>query len=193
MFDQPYDFHFVQRNTNKKNSIQRQLDPELDYQYEYIYKFFVSNAFCRRKIIVQIKQYNDTVFKVDFYATTSNKERKVRNENLSAYRYLTKVGRANRVAGTIFAIIGTLRRHCPDMSFGFQAATLLNEANDNNNRRYQVYLTMMQLVTGSSNNPWKAFGYSENSYIFVIQKRFLQQKPQIIEEYGRIFGKVFEN
>lgn len=192
MFDKPLPFRFVQRNRNKFGDFDRQRDPEKSYSYEYVYKFFISNSMCRRKIIVQIKQYGDATFKVDFYATTSNKESKTRNESLSAYRYLTKVGRANRVAGTILAIIGDMRKQFPDMNFGFQAATLLDEGTDDRNKRYQVYITMMQLVTGAHNSSWQAFGYAKNSYIFVLQKRFLNRKTEIIADYGHIFGKVFQ-
>lgn len=192
MFNIPLEFKFVQRNRNRSTDYEKSRDADNNYQYEYIYKFFISNAYCRRKVIVQVKQYSATLFKVDFYATTSNKESKVRNENVSPYRYLTAVGRANRVAGTVFAIIGETRKSFPNMSFAFQEAVMMNEASDNNNRRYQVYSTMMQLVTGAENSPWVAFGYSENSYIFVLQKRFSNQKSKIIGDYGRIFGKVFE-
>ncbi|WP_338874898.1 hypothetical protein WBJ53_04680 [Spirosoma sp. SC4-14] len=192
MFDSPLPFRFVQRNRNKLGDWRKQSDPEKYYQYEYIYKFFVRNSNCRRKIIVQVKQYSDTLFKVDFYATTSNKERKIRNETISVYRYLTKVGKANRVAGTILAIIVDMSKQFPDMTFGFQAATMFNENSDDDNRRYKAYLAMMQLVTGAQNSRWQAFGYSQNSYIFVLQKRFLEQKDKLIADYGRIFGKVFE-
>jgi hypothetical protein len=193
MFDKPLPFKFVQRNTNKFGTFEKKEDIEKNFKYEYVYKFFVHNLNCRRKIIVQVKQYTDTLFKVDFYATTSNKERKVRNENVSVYRYLTKVGKANRVAATIFAIVSDLRKQFPDMTFGFQAATMVNEDKDDSNKRYQTYLTIMQLVTGAQNSVWKAFGYAENSYIFVLQKRLLNQKNNIIADYGNIFGKVFED
>lgn len=79
------------------------------------------------------------------------------------------------------------------MAFGFQAATMVNENSDDSNKRYLVYLTMMQLVTGAQNSIWRAFGYAENSYIFVLQKRFLNRKAKIISDYGHIFGKVFED
>jgi hypothetical protein len=128
---------------------------------------------------------------VDFYATLSSKEKDFRNFDISKYRYVTKAGGANRVAVTVFAILGSLRKVFPDMSFGLQAAALIGEGSDSNNRRFQAYEKILASVTGASENFWEVFAYPEDSYIFVIQSRFSEHSTLIINEYGRIFGKVF--
>lgn len=185
MFNKPLSYRFIQRNSNKYGTY--------SYAYEYIYKFFYQDLKKknRRKYIVQIKQYSSTHFQVDFYSPISSKDKDFRNLDISKYRYTTKAGGANIVAATIFAILGSLRQKFPDMSFGLQAASLIGEESDNNNRRFQVYQKILASVTEASQNFWEAFAYTEESYIFVIQSRFSAQRSQIINEYGRIFGKVF--
>ncbi len=183
MFDKPLAFKFVQRNGNK-SGIKR-------YKYEYIYKFFVGNKNCRRKIIVEIRQYEDDLFTVDFYATVASKEREVRNLNSSKYRYRTNVGRGSRIAATIFRILFEIRQKFPDMSFGFQSATMVDEDSDDANRRFRLYQKIMSFVTGAPNSIWTVFVYEENSYIFVIQSRHCEKVPEILKGYGRIFGKAF--
>jgi hypothetical protein len=190
MFDKPLEFKFVQRN-------RKRFDHQ-DFEFEYVFKFFIDKRndknirIARRKMVVEVKQYANNIFKVDFYATVSSKESKVVNQEANKYRYMTNVGKANRVASTIFAIMRELRMQFPDLSYGFQAATMLGEDSDNGNRRFSVYYLIMQAVTGAENSSWKSFGYKENSYIFVIQKRLLDNKSLILEAYGRVFGKTFE-
>lgn len=183
MFNKPLEFKFVQRNGNKLGTKK--------YEYEYIYKFFVRNKNCCRKIIVEIRQYKGYLFTVDFYATIASKEREVRNLNSSKYRYVTNVGSANRIAATIFRILFEIRQQFPNMSFGFQSATMLNEDSDDANRRFVLYQKIMRFVTGAPNNIWTVFVYEENSYIFVLQTRHLDRVPEILEGYGNIFGKIF--
>lgn len=185
MFNQPLKYRFIQRNSNKYGIY--------SYDYEYIYKFFYQDIEKknRRKYIVQVKQYSLTHFRVDFYSPISSKDKDFRNLDISKYRYKTKAGGANIVAVTIFAILGSLRQKFPDMSFGLQAASLIGEESDNNNRRFQVYQKILASVTEASQNFWEVFAYTEDSYIFVLQSRFSAQRSQIINEYGRIFGKVF--
>lgn len=183
MFDKPLAFKFVQRNRNKSGLN--------GYEFEYIYKFFVRNQHCRRKIIVEIRQYEENLFTVDFYATLASKEREVRNLNSSKYRYRTNVGNGHRIASTIFSILFEIRQKFPDMSFGFQAATMLDEDSDDANRRFGLYQKIMSFVTGAPNSIWTAFVYERNSYIFVIQSRHRERLPEILKGYGRIFGKTF--
>lgn len=183
MFDKPLEYRFIQRN--------KRFYGAKKYRYEYIFKFFIRNKSCRRKIVVEVKQYAGDLFVVDYYATVAAKERDIRNLDSSKYRYKTNVGRSNRIASTIFAILFGLRQNFPEMSFGFQCATMINEASDDANRRFQVYSKIMSFITAAPNSIWHAFAYEENSYIFVIQRRHSIKLQEILIGYGNIFGKVF--
>ncbi len=63
----------------------------------------------------------------------SYKEKHVRNQSCSKYRYITNVGNGNRIASTVFAVLREVRKIHPNMVFGFQSATLLKETEDDNN------------------------------------------------------------
>ncbi len=179
MFDKPYEYRKVQRNwRNLGNKNCRVI---------HIFKSFVRNEHCRRKIIVEVKEYSDLLFTVDFYAVIASKQRDLSDPDFSKYRFKTNVGRANRVASTIFAIMREIRREFPDLSFAFQAANLPKERFVKDNRRYRAYCSIMGLVTRAEGSVWRAFGNKENSTIFVIQERFIASKSDILKDYGNIF------
>lgn len=182
MFNQPLPYKFVQTNKNKYGLRK--------YDFEHIFKFFVEKRSSRRKIIVEVKQYSNTIFTVDFYATVASKERDVRNLDSNKYRYMTNLGRVGSIGATIFAIIGHIRKTNPDLSFGFQAANLVDEDENDNNKRFRTYEKIMSFVTGADNSIWEALAFKGNSYIFVIQKRLIHTKEDLLITYGSIFGKI---
>lgn len=147
MFDKPYEYRKVQRNW-------RNLE-KCDYKSVHIFKFFVSNQYCRRKIIVEVKEYSDALFTVDFYAVIASKQRDLNDPEHSKYRFKTNVGKANRVAATIFAIMREIRQSFPDLSFAFHAANLPKEKGVRDNRRYKAYCLIMGLVTKGEGSIWK--------------------------------------
>ncbi len=67
MIDSPLEYNFVQTNhTFKKETLCR---------FVHVYKFFIHKGSSRRKYLVEIKEYNDGLFTVDFYAKTQHPEK----------------------------------------------------------------------------------------------------------------------
>jgi len=169
-------YRLVQRNRNHTNGRESWLT-------ETVYKFFMHSPSSRRKYLVEVREYPDHLYTVDFYAKIKSVYR---------YRLRTNQHAAGKLGGTVLAIIAQTIRADPQACFGFIAAAMLDETTDANTRRFQLYTKMLELKTNPTR--YKVTALRENSSIFVVPIALAHQPAQLqqlIYRYDRIFRELF--
>lgn len=176
MFNTILPYRLVQRNRNHTEG-------RASWLSESIYKFFMHSPSSRRKYLVEVREYPDHLYTVDFYAKIKSVYR---------YRLRTNQHAAGKLGGTVLAIIAQTIQTDPQACFGFIAATMLDETTDVSTRRFQLYTKMLELKTNPTR--YKVLALSENSSIFVIPLALARQPGQLqllIDRYDRIFREIF--
>ncbi|MET4107868.1 hypothetical protein [Hymenobacter sp. UYP22] len=130
MFNAIQPYRLVQRNRNRSGLG--------SWRVEWIYKFFLHTDTSRRKYLVEVRQYNEHLYTVDFYAKV---------HNVNRYRLRTHQHAAGKLGATVLDTIAQVIRHDPQACFGFVAAAMLEETTEVNTRRFQLYTRMLELKT----------------------------------------------
>jgi len=176
MFNTVLPYRFVQRNRNQTGGRESWLS-------ESIYKFFIHSFDSRRKYLVEVRQYPDHFYTVDFYAKIKSAFR---------YRLRTNQHAAGKLGATALAIIADTVRSDQKACFGFIAAAMLDETSDTSTRRFQLYTKMLELKIDPTR--YKVEALSVNSSIFVVPAALAAQPGallQLIDRYDRIFRETF--
>jgi hypothetical protein len=176
LFNTILPYCFVQRNRNRTEG-------RASWLYEDVYKFFIHSPNSRRKYLVEVHAYPDHLYTVDFYAKV---------HDVNRYRLRTNQRAMGKLGGTVLNVIAGIVRADPQACFGFIAAAMLDETNDNNTRRFQVYTKMLELKIDPTR--YKVAALEQNSSIFVLPKALAAQPntlQQIINRYDGIFRETF--
>lgn len=176
MFNTILPYRLVQRNRNHTNERESWLT-------ETIYKFFMHSPSSRRKYLVEVREYPNHLYTVDFYAKIKSVYR---------YRLRTNQHAAGKLGGTVLAIIAEVLRHDPQARFGFIAAAMLYETADESTKRFRLYTRMLELKI----NPQRftVITKPENSTIFVLPNAVAASplhKQQTIARYEDFFRETF--
>ena len=176
MFNTILPYRFVQRNRNLTMGRESWLS-------ESIYKFFIHSPDSRRKYLVEVREYPDHFYTVDFYAKI---------KSVFRYRLRTNQHAAGKLGATVLDIIALTIRHDSKACFGFIAAAMLDETSDVSTRRFQLYTKMLELKIDPTR--YKVEALSINSSIFVVPISFAEQPQaitQLVNRYDRIFRETF--
>ncbi|RSK37548.1 hypothetical protein [Hymenobacter metallilatus] len=175
MFNAIQHYRLVQRNRNRAGLG--------SWHFEWIYKFFLHTGTSRRKYLVEVRQYDEHLYTVDFYAKV---------HNVNRYRLRTHQHAAGKLGATVLAIIARTIQQDPQACFGFIAAAMLTETTDENTRRFQLYTRMLELKINPAR--YKVEAFAENSTIFVLPHGLVSQPDALqntITRYDQIFREVF--
>lgn len=164
-------YRFVQRNSNKTNVE--------SFLNEYIYCFLLKTQYRCSKYIVKVKEYKTGLLTVEFY-------RKVKSDK--RYKLLSNDFKFGRVGVTILDIMREVQTKTGHNTYGLVAATLLEEASDDSNKRFNVYVEILRRKVDSGK--YKVFGTRENSFIFVVPISRIEEKENIFLDYGKIFEET---
>lgn len=165
------EYRFVQRNSNK-NTFE-------SYKYEYIYCFLLKTSYKCSKYIVKLREYEEGLLTVEFY-------RKIKSDN--RYKLLSNEFKFGRVGATILDIMKDVQTKTGYNTFGIIASTLLEEENDDSNKRYKIYIEILRRKVDKGK--YRVFGTSENSFIFVMPIQRIAEKEEIFLRYGKIFEET---
>lgn len=175
MFNAIQPYRLVQRNRNRTGLG--------SWRAEWIYKFFLHTGTSRRKYLVEVRQYDEHLYTVDFYA-------KVRS--VHRYRLRTHQHAAGKLGATVLAIIARTIQQDAQACFGFIAAAMLTETTDENTKRFRLYKAMLEQKINPQR--YTVDTISEQSSIFVLPVNKAAQpavRQSIIDAYEIIFQETF--
>ncbi|MEM9327208.1 MAG: hypothetical protein AAGA85_16185 [Bacteroidota bacterium] len=131
------------------------------------------------KYVVKIKAYPGDLLTVDFY-------RKVKSHR--KYRLLSGDFKFGRIGATVLDIMREVQSETGSNTYGLVAAALLSEGDERTNKRYNVYVRILQRKVDSSR--YRVFGVDVNSFIFVIPTEQEEERERIFLRYGKIFAET---
>ena len=182
MFDQSLVYKLIQIRRNR-------YPVRESFLQEFIYKFYRHNERCCIKYIVSVKTYPEGLLTLDYYPKINLTPKKNSMDHIQdlRYRMMTKQNSFGFIGGTILDIMLDIRSYTDADTWGFLAASLVNETSNENNKRYQVYT---EVLRRTFINDYEVFGNKENSAIFVIPTNRVANKEQVLERYEKIFAET---
>lgn len=182
MFDQPLPYTLVHINKNTYKAVE-------SFNREFIFKFYSHNYKCCIKYIVSVKEYNNKYLTLDFYPKINLTPKKMSAHSLQdlRYRLLTRQNSFGFIGATILRIIQYIQKITQITTWGFLAASLPKEMTNYNNKRFNVYVSILRRTI--IRNQF-VFGNRNNSAIFVIPRKHLNNKELIIKKYEQIFSET---
>ncbi len=182
MFDQPLKYTLVHVNKNKYKA-------QESFDREFIYKFYRHNYKCCIKYIVSIKEYDNKYLTLDFYPKIRLTPKQASGNSVQdlRYRMLTKQNSFGFIGATILEIISEVQVVTNIYTWGFLAASLIKENSNYSNKRFNVYVAILRRTINKSNF---IFGSKNNSAIFVIPSKQLNNKELITKRYEQIFSET---
>ena len=100
---------------------------------------------------------------------------------------ITKQNSFGYIGGTILDIMQNIQFYTDADTWGFLAASLVDETSNENNKRYQVYT---EVLRRTFINHYQVFGNRENRAIFVKPTNRLADSERILENYEKIFAET---
>lgn len=171
MFDDALKLRLAQikKNKSKKESYMRQ----------YIYVFHCKDRLGCVKYIATVKEYEGDLLTIEFYPKV---------HALEKYKILTFQYRFPSVGATVLKIMRDVQWQIGICSFGILAASLIDERDNDANKRYITYINILTRKTDMAK--YEVLGVPENSFIFVIPLYKLVNQDQIILRYEEIFKET---
>jgi len=182
MFDSSLGFQLIQIRRNKYNIHE-------SFIKELIYKFYSHNSRCCIKYIVSVKEYPNRLLTLDYYPKIKLTPKINSADSIQDLRYrtLTKQNAFSSIGGTILDIMVDVRQRFNIDTWGFVAANLLYETNNENNKRYQI---SKEILRRSFKERYTVFGNRRNSVIFVIPVEREKEHIKIVKSYEKIFAET---
>jgi len=181
MFNSSVTFEYVY--TQKRKLKAKSAIKELHYKFFVTKKLDCGNAFMI-KYIVNISVYANELLRVDFYPKIKSDKK---------FMMLTEQFKFGVIGGTVFEIMKNAIYRTGCNTFGLLWAETLEESTQkklkSGTKRFNVYKGILSLKMDP--DKFEVRIDEENSLIFIIPNTRINQKNDIILNYGKIFKENF--
>ena len=171
MFDSPLPIRLAHIANNKSDNE--------SFIRQFIYVFFIKDNMRKVKYIACVKQYDNQLLTIEFYAKIHAKDK---------YKILTNQFKFGHIGSTILRIMNEIQVKIGISCFGILSASLLNELDNLSNKRYRVYVNILQRKIDP--DKFLVTGVPENSYIFIMPFNLASNSEQIYLQYETIFKET---